>query len=116
MVCGLGLGVAGVHAATIQSPAPAEVPVATEPAQDGQNGGAATATVPTQDSGAQPFDWLNQPAASGFSNGGVPHGGKSKGSQKAGRSSGSSRRGGSKHSGSGGKGGRPGRGGKGGKR
>src|SRR6185295_1508124 len=101
VIFALGISAAGVNATTFQSFAPLGALVIAEPAQNGENGSAVTASLPSADSGSapaspstkpttaspgatqpgsDPFDWLNvhlTPVA-GFS-GGSPYGGGSRG-------------------------------------
>jgi hypothetical protein len=83
-ILALGIGAAGVSAATIQSPAAVGVLATGDPGQNGDNSGAVTAPSPTQDSGtatapgsaqsgSDPFDWpKTAPIA-------IPKGGSAKG-------------------------------------
>jgi hypothetical protein len=103
VIAALGIGAAGVHAATIPSFAPVGVPAIADPPQDGENGSNAPASGSTQN-GSDPFAWLNihQRPVAGFSSGGSSFAGKSRGS---GRHSGGAGRSSSGRSGSGHKGG-----------
>src|SRR5690348_14967430 len=50
-LCVLGIGVTGVNAATIQSPAPAGAPVLSDAGQNGDSAAGTTVTTPSQDAG-----------------------------------------------------------------